>query len=349
MPTREHYTSGPATLVVGGCAEPPAVPPVIRGRPHLVGGDSLLAPASVAPVREGFPLLARPACETPGGDVVEWARASRRLLDERLANAGAVLLRGLPIDSVDAFSRFLVGLGYETMPYGLGVASRRRVAHNVMTANAVAPEKTIMLHNEMSYEPVVPRHLFLFCASAPGPGEGGETPIARGVDWHTELGNEFIAELERRGLRRRLSFPCATASLRAHDRPWQEHFGTQDRAQVERACAERGFEWTWERDGSLTIWSDVPVTSTRSGRRIWFCTPQMAHPLARVQIRHGDGSCLAPELVERLRDVQWKIAVAFAWRTGDVLCVDNLLCQHGRLSYAPSADRRVYVSMATPT
>jgi alpha-ketoglutarate-dependent taurine dioxygenase len=52
--------------------------------------------------------------------------------------------------------------------------------------------------------------------------------------------------------------------------------------------------------------------------------------------------------MERLRALQWKLAVAFAWRRGDVLCLDNLRCQHGRLSFARDSARRVYVAIASP-
>jgi hypothetical protein len=346
---RERYSSGPATLVVGGCAEPPVVPSRIRGRPGLAGGDSALAPASLAPPRPDFPLLARPSPDSPRCGVAAWARAARRLLDERWKEAGAVLLRGLPIRSVREFSAFIEALGYEPMPYGGGIASRTEVAPRVLTVNAADPQKTIMLHNEMTYGAVVPRHLFFFCESAPGAREGGETPIARSADWHTELGEDLVAELERRGLRRSVRFQSAKSESRVSGRSWQTHFGTQDRAEVERECRKRGFQHCWESDGSLTTWSEIPVTSERSGRRLWFCAPQMAHPASPLEIRYADGSCLAPDLLERVRSVQWKIAVAFAWRRSDLLCLDNLLCQHGRLSYARGADRRVFVSMATPT
>jgi alpha-ketoglutarate-dependent taurine dioxygenase len=324
------------------------VAPVIRGRPHLVGAESPLAPATLAPAREGFPLLARPARAGSEADLEAWGRAARRLLDERLADAGAVLLRGLPLPSLAAFSRFVEALGYEPMPYGLGAASRRVVAPNVATANAAPPERTIMLHNDMSYEPVAPRHLFLFCERALRPGEGGETPIARGEDWLAELGEELVEELERRGLRRGLRFGDARVKGRAEKRFWQAHFGTEDPAQVERECAKHGLACEWHQDGSLTTWGEIPITSTRSGKRMWFCSPQMARPASPLEIRHRDGSPLAPELLERLRAAQWKVAVAFAWRSGDVLCLDNLRCQHGRLSYAPGAERRVFISMATP-
>jgi hypothetical protein len=218
-----------------------------------------------------------------------------------------------------------------------------------MTTNAAAPEMTIMLHNEMAYERSVPRHLFFFfCESAPGPGQGGETPIARSEGWHRELGEELIAKLDARGLRRVIRYPSRESGSRAPARSWQSHFASEDPARVERECQERGIRCEWEPDGSLTTWSAQSVTIQRSGRRLWFCSPQTTRPATSLEIRQGDGACLSPEVLERLRAVQWKIAVAFAWRASDVLCLDNILCQDGRLSHAPTADRRVFISMATP-
>ena len=65
-------------------------------------------------------------------------------------------------------------------------------------------------------------------------------------------------------------------------------------------------------------------------------------------MRYGDGEPIEPEVMDFLRTQQWKISVAFAWQQGDVLCLDNLGCQHGRLPYEEGSERKVYVSIASP-
>jgi hypothetical protein len=296
----------------------------------------------VPPPRPGFPLLARPAPDSVG-DLAAWARAARRLLDERLEEAGAVLLRGLPIHSAEEFSVFRRALGYPSTPYS-GIAVRSEVAPDVWTVNTLAGERAIMLHNELPYERVVPRQLFFFCQSPPGPDEGGETPIARNADWHEELGDARISDLEERGLVRRLCYPGIEVPG-APARSWQGHFATQDRREVERVCREQDASFAWEADGSLTIWREQVTTIERAGKRLWFCSPQAAPPGA---VRYRDGSELEPELMELLRTSQWRIAVAFSWQASDVLCLDNITCQHGRLPHSPHATRKLFLSLGTP-
>lgn len=338
--------SGPA-FDLSGRVEAPVVPPQIRGRANLPASDSPLAPRHLAPPREGFPLLAR---ALPAGarhqDPSAWGPATRALLHAHLAEAGAVLVRGLPLTSASDFSALVCAMDLPPTRYESSMATRVEVAPRVLTPNAAPPDRSIMLHNEMAFERPVPRQIFFFCESAPGPNEGGETPIARNRDLHAEIGDELIATLERRGLRRRIHYPCRTTGKSRPDRTWQAFFATERREVVEQRCRLRRLAFSWDSDGGLTTEIDQPVTIQQQGRPLWFCTPQVARPVTGIEVTHRDGSPLNPAVLERLRAVQWRAAVAFSWQAGDLLCLDNLSCQHGRLSYAPQADRRLYVSVA---
>lgn len=54
---------------------------------------------------------------------------------------------------------------------------------------------------------------------------------------------------------------------------------------------------------------------------------------------YGDGSEIDPEVIEHIRATGWKNAVGFPWRKRDVLVLDNLAVQHGRLSF--KGDRQI--------
>ena len=84
------------------------------------------------------------------------------------------------------------------------------------------------------------------------------------------------------------------------------------------------------------------------GETLWCCTPQSAAPVSPLDLRYADGEPIEPDVLEFLRAVQWNLSVAFAWRQGDVLCLDNIGCQHGRLPFAEGSGREVFVSLATP-
>ena len=54
---------------------------------------------------------------------------------------------------------------------------------------------------------------------------------------------------------------------------------------------------------------------------------------------YGDGSEIEPEVVQHLRATSWKCAVGFRWRNGDLLAIDNLAVQHGRIGF--TGDRKI--------
>lgn len=49
---------------------------------------------------------------------------------------------------------------------------------------------------------------------------------------------------------------------------------------------------------------------------------------------YGDGSPISDADMDAVRDAIWKNLVAFSWRRGDVLALDNFAISHGRLPYA---------------
>lgn len=49
---------------------------------------------------------------------------------------------------------------------------------------------------------------------------------------------------------------------------------------------------------------------------------------------YGDGSAIEPEVIQHIRATFWACAVGFQWRPGDLLALDNLAVQHGRIGWA---------------
>ena len=346
MTAFERFAAGEAMLQVGGCAEAPRVPVRIRGRAGVRGGESVLASEFMAPPREGFPLLARPAPGSATRDRKQWAAGARQLLDRRLEEVGAVLLRGLLLRTPAEFSELFGALGYATVAYR-GHSTRAEVAPGVFTANTRNPGQSIDLHNDMSQEPVMPAQLFLFCAAAPPAGAGGATPIARGADWKDALGAELFERFARRGLERRTNSPTR-GDLHKTGRPWQERYRTEDPAVAEASCREQGDVVEWLPDGSLSTRRHVDAVREHRGETLWCCTPQSTDTASSYEIRYADGEPIEAGVLERLRALQWKLSVAFEWQAGDVLCLDNIACQHGRLPLAAGAQRQILVSLATP-
>ena len=58
---------------------------------------------------------------------------------------------------------------------------------------------------------------------------------------------------------------------------------------------------------------------------------------------YGDGSEIEPAILQHIIASKWSCAVGFNWKKGDLLVLDNLACQHGRLGY--KGDRKILVCM----
>ena len=56
------------------------------------------------------------------------------------------------------------------------------------------------------------------------------------------------------------------------------------------------------------------------------------------------GTPIENEVLEGLNAAIWQSAIAFQWTVGDVLCLDNELAQHGRMSF--EGEREVLVAFS---
>ena len=115
------------------------------------------------------PLLARKDSDN--------AYAESSQIKAQLAEEGAVLFRGLGIQSAEAFDRFSYQFGYRDFSYqaSLSNAVRINLTPRVFTANEAPKEVEIFLHHEMAQTPLPPDKLFFCCLSASV--SGGATPL----------------------------------------------------------------------------------------------------------------------------------------------------------------------------
>jgi hypothetical protein len=60
--------------------------------------------------------------------------------------------------------------------------------------------------------------------------------------------------------------------------------------------------------------------------------------------QYGDGSPIESEVLQHIREVTWKNAVGKKLEKGDIVVLDNMYVQHGRLGY--SGKRKVLISLA---
>ena len=110
----------------------------------------------------------------------------------------------------------------------------------------------------------------------------------------------------------------------------------------------------------LTYTAPAFLSHPVTGEKIWFnqaiqhhCTYSKALPQFKgsdlpdekypCHTYYGDGSDIEPEVLQHVRAVSWSCAVGFRWKKGDLIALDNLNVQHGRMAF--TGERKILVHM----
>jgi hypothetical protein len=299
-----------------------------------------------------FPLVARPAAD--GVDLASWLEASRPLVDERLAHAGAILFRGFGVDGVAPFERAARAvcrqLWDENSEHRPTAASKV-----VQTPVFYAPDRKLLWHNENSFNRSWPTRI-LFGCQVPA-ASGGETPLVDGRRVFARLPPALREPFLAKGVMYvRNYYPDLGLD-------WPTVFQTDDRAEVEAKCKQQALQCEWKPDGRLRTRAvraasiDHPVT----GEPAWFNQAQHWHvscldtetrrsleamfgedDLPR-QCRYGDGSPIDDATMAEILAVYQELEVSFPWQRGDLLLVDNVAVAHARSPF--TGERRILVAM----
>lgn len=347
-------------LVISEPLQAPAQPVQIAKRPFLPGSQHPTMPETLTrPASETFPLVLRPTSEAGQAQLAleVWAEDVKGWMKTALTDYGAILVRGLPISTADELARLIAGLGYRTMGYEGGTGVRHEVAANVMTASNDPPAFSIEPHSEMSYARVYPSKLLLFCETPPV--QGGETPIVDVRYLMQQFDPAIRDAVQRHGVQYIRYLPSRDNATYTS---WQDAFLTDDPREAEQFLRALNYAYDWDADHNLTYRYVLPATVThpQTGEDLWFnqipshhASYFKAHP-AFIDADHDDycypfhchdgaGTPFPDDLVAHVRQVEWRCAVPVTWQQGDLLILDNLLVQHGRLSFVGA--RRILVTM----
>jgi alpha-ketoglutarate-dependent taurine dioxygenase len=322
-------------------------------KPVRVSREELVRTSYLDPERR-FPLVVEPGLS--GLNPVSYAAANRDLLEEQLLRHGAILFRGFDFQSVEAFQQFIASISPGALEYTERSSPRSRVEGKIFTSTDYPPDYPIFLHNEQSYNLTFPRKILFFCVTPAE--EGGATPIADCRRVYQRVPEAVRERFERLGYLYVRNFGDGFGLS------WQEAFQTDDRAAVERYCAERRIELEWREGGRLKTRQARPAVARHpaTGERTWLNHLTFFHvstlvPAVRDALLrdfreddlpnntwYGDGTPIEPEVLDALRDLYREETVSFPWRQGDVLMLDNMLSAHGREPYR--GPRKVVVGMA---
>ena len=201
-----------------------------------------------------LPLVIEPARE--GIDVVAWATAQRRPIRELLLRHGGILFRGFTGGSVETFRSFIAAVSDQPLPYMERTSPRHEVADRVYTSTDYPPRHRIPLHNEQSYNITWPLRIFFHCVIPPA--SGGGTPVADCRNVYQRISPAVRERLEERDYLYVRHFGTGMGLS------WREAFQTDDRAEVERYCADNDIELTWGRRGAYHSVPGARLSTTES-------------------------------------------------------------------------------------
>lgn len=306
----------------------------------------------------GGALPALISVKAAGTDPTAWIRANRSTVDRIIHTAGAVLLRGFAVTDATAFRKVMDALSDRVLGYGERSSPRSEVAHGVYTSTDHPPDQPIFLHNEQSYTLDWPMRIAFFCETAPM--DRGRTPLADSRRVLARLSPGTVDAFTRLGVRYVRNY-VPGISL-----PWQEVFQAERREDVEAYCRGAGIGFEWTGDDGLRTHQVRPAVHTHpvTGERTWFnhaaffhvtsLPPEIAAGLLEAfteeelpyQTYYGDGRPIEAGTMAELHAAYAAETVAFDWRPGDLLVVDNMLAAHGREPF--SGPRRILAAMADP-
>lgn len=287
-------------------------------------------------------------------DNLEFCSAYKNEINALVLQHGAVLLRGLPIGSAEAFNSLFSILAGEAMVYRNRTSPRDQVFRNVYTSTSHPSDQVIHMHTENSYSTTYNRIIAFYCLVPPV--SGGETPIADERRLAAFLGPDILDVFRQKGIQ------YTRNTIPGIGLDWRTIYQTEDRLEVNGILEESGMEYKWISDDHLRVKWSLPAFQTHpiTGEEVWFnhmyfghrslCDPNVLEFFDEEDLpfvtRYGDGTSIGDEVIRRFSDFYDRHSIVFRWEKDDLLLLDNMLFSHGRRAY--KGQRTILTAMAQP-
>lgn len=294
--------------------------------------------------------------ELSGKKLTEWMRDNSAAVNARLEREGLVLMRGLNVISSGQFAAIASTLfGGNLLSYSNRSTPRTELKGNVYTSTEYPKEESIPQHNENAYSHEWPMKIAFLCLVAAE--QGGATPIADSRVIYRRVPAEVREKFERKGV----TYVRHYSSVGL---PWQETFQVGTRAEVDAYCQRHGIASQWLDEDHLRTRQVCPAIAMHphTGAKVWFNQAHLFHVSNHTEDnrkallrtfgedflpRHayyGDGEAIEEDALDAIRAIYEEEKLSFAWKSGDLMLLDNMLYSHGRDPY--EGPRKVLVAMA---
>lgn len=310
-------------------------------------------------VRTGLPVIIEFTESFDLDEFKNWFQENDFNIEKLMNLHGAILLRGIGIDSTEKFEKILNIVNSKYIDYKDGNSPRTKISGNVYTSTEYDQDFRITQHNELSYSSTWPQKLYLSCIT-PSDG-GGETPLADGRNVLKRMDKELVEKIKNK----KLLYIRNLHSGIGMGPSWQDTFEMDNRNDVEAFCNASDIQYEWQDDDGLRI-SHLRegIIKTKNGEEVWFNQIDQFHPshmnpeiyealmlisennseALPMYVSFGDGEPISDTTVKEIQnniDAELKLT---PWQKGDFMIIDNELVSHGRMPF--KGDRKVLVAMA---
>lgn len=289
---------------------------------------------------------------------VAWLRASRAAIAAELLSSGCLLIRGLPVGSVEEFGAVRDVLIQQRANYTEKATPRSSYGVDVYSSTDLPPAQRIQLHNENSYTLKFPGTLIFGCLVAPE--EGGATILGDMRRMLDDIPPELVTRF------RNVGWLLARSYGEFLSVPWSRAFGASERGQVNDYCNAHliGYEWHDEDQLRTVQRRSAIIRHPMTNAEVWFnhiafwnqwsLDPEVRDVLVDTygagalpfNTCFGDSSVITRDEIAALNEAYARVTMRESWQPGDVLIVDNILVAHGREAFR--GERKILVAMGDP-
>lgn len=264
-----------------------------------------------------------------------------------LRDNGAIMFRGFGADRpmFEAFTRqfaseFILPMMRVARPKVDGGADAK-------TAHVDVGSHAMGLHQELSFTPVRPEAIWLWCEKTAG--SGGETTIADGTRIFERLSDAHRKLFASRRLK--FSFGGTVEGVAELFKvPVEELHAT---------LASHAPALTYTQDGNALSFTYLTpaLQKTKFGGATTFAnfllfsqtSAACGHPEAKrvmAMLAFEDGEPIPPALVDELTAIAEPLTYPIKWQAGDLVLIDNTRMMHGRRGFETNSERTVFYRAA---
>ena len=319
--------------------------------------------------KEELPLVIELKKSLKPNEFLDFLKQNNEFFKTSLLKYGGLLFRNFPITDANDFAALIEGLNIgKFINYIGGDSPRNKVREGVYTSTEAPPSVKIPLHNELSFVNKYPKHIFFYCHVAPE--ARGETIIGNARKIYDDMDKSVRERFTNKGLKYVSCYPYKSDFIRfiaqnAH-KSWVDVFETHDKNEVERLCKENDFQLTWNKNDWIQISQTRPAVMTHptTKENIWFNQAHLydfnpkflgwwrylgvklvySRKYTKLhEVFFADGSPIPREDMYHIMDVLDANTIAFPWKRGDVMVLDNVLAMHGRATF--TGKRKILTAM----